>query len=373
MESPIFVIYEGEDPEELLEDYFEARTERALDLWEKLTDEQRRGTGFTHSSDFAEMCTFLERRCDEELVSLNCIEPRFKRDLEYDKWLARWFIFVSDEDLEDDSIEDEVYEILSSVGQHEYTCEGGCSNECFGKEWNSEIHPEPPLCLLKGGMPRGRRKGRRRNFKKRRGKGNFKTNIIPRITVKPKQTRQIPYYVTSGVDEGPITCRCLLNLCLSGVNTSTAATNLYESVRIKWIELFYAPDPDNSIGNSTEHVVLSWKGNRSPDTRVVARGTLSMPARIKMRPPKESMAAFWANNTGNLDDLLCLVTVPTNGFIIISIECVIGDGATRTCVIVDPGLTGVGYAALDNAIVAGTVGQERIQPDGLTYFNMTTP
>jgi len=193
----------------------------------------------------------------------------------------------------------------------------------------------------------------------------------PQNNTKPLCTRVLRY-INSGTANGvPITRRCLLNAVMTGVNGSTTAVCVYEAVRVERISMYYAPAAN--FGVLADELILSWTGDRSPDTRFSDRGTISHPACIKSRPPKFSLAGMWSNVVADLDEPLCYVTMPQFAIIDVQLTFCIGDAGTKTCVIVDPGLSGVIYSALDNAIVAGTVGGEALRPDSLTYANMTTP
>jgi len=193
----------------------------------------------------------------------------------------------------------------------------------------------------------------------------------PQNNVKPQCSRVMRYVATALVNGVPITRRCLINTILTGVNGTTTAVCIYEAVRLKRISMYYAPSAQ--FGLAADEMILSWTGDRAPDTRFSDRGTVTHPACIKSRPPKFSLAGMWSNVSADLDEPLCYITMPSLSIIDIELTFVIGDAATKTCVIVDPGLSGVIYSALDNAIVAGSVGGEVMRPDSLTYANMTTP
>lgn len=217
-----------------------------------------------------------------------------------------------------------------------------------------------------------RRRRNRRNRRPRRRnnrRGNMNNHAMPRnIFLKPVLTRTIRYEVMSNITTAdPITGLCLLNAVLSGVSGSTTAVNLYEGIRVSRIKMFFV-----TTGLSSQ-IELNWRGVRGNDVRISGVGAYSRPASIDSRPPRNTLCGFWINNITTANEQLFSMTCPTGTLIDLTFNYVIGDGATRSCTIVDPGLTGIGYAALDNANTSGTVGNEDIQPVGLTYFNMTTP
>ena len=219
---------------------------------------------------------------------------------------------------------------------------------------------------------RSRRRGNRRNKRPRRRnnrRGNGNNHAMPRnIFLKPVMTRTIRYETTGALDSSnPITGLCLLNAVLAGVSGSTTAINLYEGVRIRRIKIYAV-----STGLVSD-IQLNWRGVRGDDVRISSVGAYSRPASIDSRPPRNTLCGFWINNITTANEQLFSIDAPSNTLIDLTIDYVVGDGATRSCTIVDPGLTGIGYAALDNANTSGTVGNEEIQPLGLTYFNMTTP
>lgn len=198
----------------------------------------------------------------------------------------------------------------------------------------------------------------------------------------PPQNKSKPYctrvirYVGQGSSNAvyPVTRRCLLNTVLAVVNGSTAATNVYESVRLDRVCMWNVPDAADGFGITTEELVLTWTGDRAPDLRLSDRGTLSHPACIKSRPPAGSLAGFWSTVNGDLDEtLFTYSTTGTPTVIDIHLTLCIGDGATKTCVIAAAAVTGIAYAALDNAVPAGTVGSDLFRPDSLTWADMTTP
>jgi len=196
----------------------------------------------------------------------------------------------------------------------------------------------------------------------------------PQNKTKPMCGRTLRYYSNAAVTDVDITGRCLLNTVLGTNTATTLAVNIYEAVRINRVSMYYVPSSTGSFGSGTEELILNWRGERTPDTRYSDRGTLSHPACIKARPPKESLAQFWITNQSNIDTVLFNVTMPVNSIIDISLSFVIGDGTTRSVTLNGVAtFTGVMYASLNNAIAAGTVGADTLRPDSLSWADMTTP
>jgi hypothetical protein len=215
---------------------------------------------------------------------------------------------------------------------------------------------------------------RRQLSKKKRRNGKRKVyNVFPRdIQVNPIINRVLRF-VGSSQNAIDITGKCLLNLLLSGISGSTAATNLVESIKINKISIYTTVD---STTDAFGGMSLNWKGERSPDKIINAQGTVSHPAVIHSRPPVNSLSAFWITNIdNNLDDPLFSIDSGGTFFPIVdlSLNFTLGTGATRTCTITNPALTGVGYSHLDNANTSGAVGGNTLSIVGLQQFTVTTP
>ncbi len=228
-----------------------------------------------------------------------------------------------------------------------------------------------------------RTQSRNKRNNRRRGKGQRVMRIIesrknpsypPQNTAKPKCTRSLRYFCSAPIANIDITGRCLLNLVVATNTATTTAVNVYEAVRLLSISMYYVPSSANNFGVAAEELILNWRGERSPDTRLSDRGTLSHPACIKSRPPVDSMAAFWVTNQSNIDNVLFNLSAPLGTIIDLSLCMTIGDGTTRSITLSAVGTTtGIEYMSLDNAIAAGTVGGLNIDPDSLTNQNVATP
>lgn len=196
----------------------------------------------------------------------------------------------------------------------------------------------------------------------------------PQNKPKPVCTRSFRYYATSAVTAIDITGRCLLNLVIATNTANTTGINVYEGIRLQRISMYYIPSSVDGLGNQSAELVLNWRGERSPDTRLSDRGSLSHPACIKSVPPKDSLADFWVTNQSNIDTVLFNLSAPANSIIDINLAMVIGDGATRTVTLSGVGSnSGIEYLPLDNAVAAGTVGGRVLAPDSLTTQTVTIP
>lgn len=230
-------------------------------------------------------------------------------------------------------------------------------------------------------MKKGNNRTNRSRKNTRRGR-NRPTQVVlsrrdpsfpPAIKSKPIINRTLRYQNATALTEVAITRRCLLNLVLAGTNASTTAVNVYEAVRLDRIHMYFSPSSSDGFGGVTSEISLTWGGDRGPDVRTTDRGTISHPACIKQKPPPFSLGGFWSTIFGDMDETLFLISAPINTIVDLHLSMCMGDGAGKTCVIVDPALSGIIYCALDNAIPAGTVGNEFLRPDALTFADMTTP
>lgn len=192
--------------------------------------------------------------------------------------------------------------------------------------------------------------------------------------VKPKVQRSFRYYDTAGSANVSVTGRCLLNLVLATNTATTLAVNVYEAVKIDRVCMYFVPSSVDGLGTSSAELTLNWRGDRSPDTRFSDRGTSTHPSCIKARPPFMSLAGYWITNFSQIDQELFELTCPGGTVIDILLTMTIGDGATRSVTLTAAAAnTGIGYAHLDNAITAGTVGPRGIAPDSLTLVSILTP
>ncbi len=222
---------------------------------------------------------------------------------------------------------------------------------------------------------------RKSNIKRSRGKPPMRViqsrkdpSYPPQNKTRPICGRSLRYIAAAAVTGVDITARCLLNLVLAGNTATSTAVNVYEAVKINMVSMYHVPSSTANFGATTEELVLNWRGERSPDERISDRGTLSHPACIKSRPPRDSLAAFWITNQSNIDTVLFNLTMPQFAIIDLSLSLTIGDGATRSVTLNGVStVTGIIYAALNNAIAAGTVGADSLVPDSLTFADMTTP
>jgi hypothetical protein len=110
----------------------------------------------------------------------------------------------------------------------------------------------------------------------------------PQNKAKPMCGRTLRYIANASLTDVDITGRCLLNLVLATNTATTLAINVYEAIRINRVSLYSVPSSTANFGVTADELILNWRGERSPDTRYSDRGTISHPACIKAKPPKDS-------------------------------------------------------------------------------------
>lgn len=207
-----------------------------------------------------------------------------------------------------------------------------------------------------------------------RNKRSFIPKNFPQeYKAKPVMSRKLRFYASSALSEVQITARCLLNLVLATINGNTTSINLYESIRITRLNIWFVPSSTGGFDPNGGSIMLTWKGDRGRDDRHEAIGTLSHPAHISSSPPEETLASFYVNNYSDLDVGLFILTLPTSSIVDISFEFCIGDGTTRAITLSSSSVSGVCYADMDNAIPAGTVGGLLLRPLGLTRAIVSVP
>jgi hypothetical protein len=151
--------------------------------------------------------------------------------------------------------------------------------------------------------------------------------------------------------------------------TATTAVRLFESVRIKCIEIWAC----NAAGDASNTVQLEWvntvivgaPGSTHNDT---AMGLQNI-AHISCKPPKFSRADFWLNNSSGgsgADYTIANLNIPKGGVIDVVLEACLYDNDTAVSVTgaVAGATTGKTYCRpLDSA--SGTAGLDPIGYDSI--------
>jgi len=210
---------------------------------------------------------------------------------------------------------------------------------------------------------------RRRGRKPRRNNEGVVATFPRQLKLNPIFTRTIRY--TSGVQSSDVTGRCLLNLLLACTIGSTVGVNVVESIRVVAVKVYGAPVSGNSFITN----FLIWKGERSPDVFLTSEGTPSKPSFIKTRPPLQSLSSFWVTNEDtDLDGIHFSLGLESESRIDLTVQFTLANGVSRTCVTAAAPSSGLFYAALDNAVAAGTVGPLGYVPDlPLATITIATP
>jgi len=107
-----------------------------------------------------------------------------------------------------------------------------------------------------------------------------------------------------------------------GTATNSATTNIYRSVRIKSVEVW---SPIASIG-SFATCSVNWFTNSTYTNSIEVSDTsvsVTTPAHVISRPPKNSLASFWLNLA--TDENVFVLTCPTGSIIDVSLQLVVSD------------------------------------------------
>jgi len=197
---------------------------------------------------------------------------------------------------------------------------------------------------------------------------------IPKsIKIRPLHSRVLRYIATQNVTNGVVVLRSLLNLvlwCNDHVGYGNLAYNMYESVRLLRVNVYYSPT--SQLGSSSQEVIFDWNGGEAPDTRIVARGTITTPARISTSPPENSRAQWWmSSDSQSLNDRLFTIACPEGT--VIDVSYTFAESQTISRVVGVSGVTTNGpyFPALDNSTVLGVPGSQFLTPDGLATVTMT--
>lgn len=175
---------------------------------------------------------------------------------------------------------------------------------------------------------------------------------------------------------GYITVRSVLNSILCYIDNASYAVPAMSAFKITKVSL--ASAPSSGLGTDTSEIEMIWLGLRGPEYRLVGRGTSLEPAVIVSSPPAGSYAGMWANSLDVevLDKILFNFILPQYGLMQIEYDYTLTEGSPSLAVLItDPNISGIFYAALDNATVSVSVYNLYLRPDGMTqsYVTITDP
>jgi len=95
----------------------------------------------------------------------------------------------------------------------------------------------------------------------------------------------------------------ILSIFLSGC-TSTTASRIMGSVRIRKIEGWNAQDTASTNVAGFPSLCLEWNSVNNPGTVLTDTGYAMRPAHVEGRPPKDSLAGYWSSNGTNESEVL---------------------------------------------------------------------
>lgn len=125
-----------------------------------------------------------------------------------------------------------------------------------------------------------------------------------------------------------------------GTNTNAFVTSLFNTARIKLIEIWTPPASQGAAATCS----VDWVGYGNAPNREFSDTTVSVatPAHVRTSPPQLSLASFWLNNTiGSV----CTITAPVGSIIDIALELILSDDdeASQTVVAVATAVVGTSY------------------------------
>ncbi len=145
---------------------------------------------------------------------------------------------------------------------------------------------------------------------------------------------------------------------------ATAATTTacpVEGIRLRRIRIWGQPP---ALGAALTTVELDWKGSFSNDLKLVDTSSGISPAFIDSRPPKNSSASFWFDNSATNENLF-VVAAPVGSTIDVEIDMLFVDDSPA---ISGPSTTGATLGTMYGANLVGTgqASSSSTVPVGLT-------
>jgi len=182
-----------------------------------------------------------------------------------------------------------------------------------------------------------------------RGNAQLRNVNPPMINSNVRTSHKFRFIASGTVTNQLVTSNALLGIAGTiGTVTNSTVALCYESVRLKFVEVWAPPAAQG--GSAT--VSVEWIGSANSPSIEVSDTTISVShnAHIKCAPPKSSLASFWqiSDNNATMFTLNC----PTGSVVDVSIELMFVD---RSAVVAtQAGLTTVAigkvyFLALDTA------------------------
>jgi len=136
---------------------------------------------------------------------------------------------------------------------------------------------------------------------------------------------------------------------IGGIGTSaTTVAAIASSFQVQSIQVWAPPASQGSVAT----ILLEWSGSaNSPNVAISdTSSSVTTPARVNSRPPKNSQAAFW-QNLSSASEILFLLNAPTGSIIDFTVKFILNNDetlGTAYIVTVTTAVLNVGYyLALD--------------------------
>jgi hypothetical protein len=210
--------------------------------------------------------------------------------------------------------------------------------------------PKMPFHRQRGGGNRGRRQYQQSSSLARVCKPPMiKTNVLLK--------HKFRYICLSSISGMTITALRLANACgVMGTVVNSTVSNLYDSVKIRSIEMWGPPPSQGAAATVTclWNQLAAGVSNMSTLEFCDTSNSTAVPAHIKTHPPKETFASFWQPSSGTSINL-CALSAPAGTMIDVEVELILSDtGASNSATTVTTCLLGaVYYLPLD-----GTAGHQ---------------
>jgi hypothetical protein len=189
------------------------------------------------------------------------------------------------------------------------------------------------------------------------------------VKQKPQLVRNFRFENVGGDDLIIVTRACLLKLLVQSATTGSGnlSKTIFSSIKINHISLW-----GSNISTEFSTVSLEWESQRGPAVLLTDTGTLSSPAHISTKPPRESLAGYWSqvSTLDTRNEPLFRVSSPLHSIIDVHVSFVLSDGSAEgiDLLTVPPG-TYIGLVAntLDNTNANGTARVGEYHPVSLTF------
>jgi len=199
---------------------------------------------------------------------------------------------------------------------------------------------------------------------------------ILRNIVTQKPYRQVfTFRANAALPGTQIYKRSLLNLLWMALGSSTGV-QLISSIKIGFIVM--SAIATGGAGDELNTIAFEWNGGAlGSNKEITSRGSISIPARIVSRPPRNSAASFWLSgassgtSTPNLGDLMFTLSSLTTGVMIdIGFMYELVDGSEQTLSLTSSGASsGLLYTnSLDNSSNSGASVTPKLLPVGRVYL-----